>query len=130
MECSKAARRHGNTLRVPWFSTLHAADAFMQAVAKVSEGQIQDLIHLWRMCSTRRGQLANARKAKLNQVPAEYFSDVQMPDPWGNHANLMEMASFIKENGDEDFKVYSDTMCAIYRGVSQYSSAASLLAVC
>lgn len=70
------------------------------------------------MCSTRRGQLANARKTKLTQIPVECFSDVQMPDPRENVANLTEMANFIKENGTEDFKVYSDTMCAIYRGVS------------
>ncbi len=70
------------------------------------------------MCSTRRGQLANARKTKLTQIPVECFSDVQMPDPRENVANLTEMANFIKENGAEDFKVYSDTMCAIYRGVS------------
>ena len=29
----------------------------------------------------------------------------------------MDMAQFLKQNGTEDFKVYSDTMCAIYRGV-------------
>ena len=73
------------------------------------------------MCSTRRGQLANARKTKLTQIPVECFSDVQMPDPRENVANLTEMANFIKENGTEDFKVYSDTMCAIYRGVSSLS---------
>lgn len=89
-----------------------------QDAAQLSEDQILDLIHLWRMCSTRRGQLANARKTKLTQIPVESFSDVQMPDPRENVANLTEMANFIKENGTEDFKVYSDTMCAIYRGVS------------
>ncbi len=90
----------------------------MQDAAQLSEDQILDLIHLWRMCSTRRGQLANARKTKLTQIPVECFSDIQMPDPRENVANLTEMANFIKENGTEDFKVYSDTMCAIYRGVS------------
>ena len=90
----------------------------MQDAAQLSEDQILDLIHLWRMCSTRRGQLANARKTKLTQIPVECFSDVQMPNPRENVANLTEMANFIKENGTEDFKVYSDTMCAIYRGVS------------
>lgn len=34
-----------------------------------------------------------------------------------NVTNLMDMAQFLKQNGTEDFKVYSDTMCAIYRGV-------------
>ncbi|DBB15330.1 TPA: hypothetical protein ACH3X3_003578 [Trebouxia sp. C0006] len=95
-------------------------DAFYSQLvdaAQLSEDQIQDLFHLWRMCSTRRGQLANARKTKLTQIPVECFSDVQMPDPRENVANLTEMANFIKENGAEDFKVYSDTMCAIYRGV-------------
>ncbi|DBB02790.1 TPA: hypothetical protein ACH3X1_013622 [Trebouxia sp. C0004] len=95
-------------------------DAFYSQLvdaAQLSEDQIRDLIHLWRMCSTRRGQLANARKTKLTQIPVECFSDVQMPDPRENVANLTEMANFIKENGTEDFKVYSDTMCAIYRGV-------------
>ena len=90
---------------------------YLQDAAKISEGQITDMIYLWRMCSTRRGQLANARKAQLSQIPAECFSDVQMPDPRDNVANLTAMANFIKENGKEDFKVYSDTMCALYRGV-------------
>ncbi len=94
----------------------------VQDSAKLTDDQIRDLIHLWRMCSTRRGQLANGRKTKLTQIPAECFSDVQMPDPRENVANLTEMANFIKENGTEDFKVYSDTMCAIYRGVSLSSA--------
>ena len=89
----------------------------LQDAAKVTDDQVQDLIYLWRMCSTRRGQLANARKVQLTQVPAECFSDVQMPDPRDNVANLTAMANFINENGKEDFKVYSDTMCALYRGV-------------
>ena len=92
--------------------------AVLQDAAKLTDDQVQDLIYLWRMCSTRRGQLANARKVQLTQVPAECFSDVQMPDPRDNVANLTAMANFIKENGKEDFKVYSDTMCALYRGVS------------
>lgn len=69
------------------------------------------------MCTTRRGQLANERKSKLTAIPAECFSDVQMPNASDNVTNLMDMAQFIKQNGMEDFKVYSDTMCAIYRGV-------------
>ncbi|DBA98829.1 hypothetical protein WJX77_006737 [Trebouxia sp. C0004] len=95
-------------------------DAFYSQLvdaAQLSEDQILDLIHLWRMCLTRRGQLANARKTKLTQIPVECFSDVHMPDPRENVTNLTEMANFIKENGTEDFKVYSDTMCAIYRGI-------------
>lgn len=95
---------------------------FMQEAAELSEEQVLDLIHLWRMCYTRRGQLAAARKNKLTQIPVECFSDVQMPDPRQNVANLTEMANFIRENGTEDFKVYSDTMCAIYRGVSSLAA--------
>ncbi|KAL3136011.1 hypothetical protein ABBQ32_007048 [Trebouxia sp. C0010 RCD-2024] len=85
--------------------------------AKLSERQVRDLLYLWRMCTTRRGQLANERKSKLTAIPAECFSDVQMPNASDNVTNLMDMAQFIKQNGMEDFKVYSDTMCAIYRGV-------------
>ena len=40
-----------------------------------------------------------------------------------NVTNLMCMAQFLKQNGTEDFKVYSDTMCAIYRGVRARSDA-------
>ena len=93
----------------------------LQEAAKLSEGQVQDLIYLWKMCTTRRGQLANERKSKLTAIPAECFSDVQMPNARDNVTNLMDMAEFIKKNGTEDFKIYSDTMCAIYRGVRHLS---------
>ena len=54
--------------------------AGLQAAAQLSEDQVQDMVYLWRMCITRRGQLANERKSKLTAVPAESFSDVQMPN--------------------------------------------------
>ena len=60
--------------------TLHTLLDFLQAAAKLSEPQVQDMLYLWTMCTTRRGQLANERKSKLIAVPAESFSDVQMPN--------------------------------------------------
>ena len=64
--------------------------ACLQAAAKLSERQVQDMLYLWRMCVTRRGQLANERKSKLTAVPAESFSDVQMPNArLGSHSRVL-----------------------------------------
>ncbi len=82
------------------------------------------------MSTSRRGQLANARKAKLAQNPAECFHNVHIPDPRDNVANLTEMANFIKDNGTEDLKVCFDTMCALYRGVRRCSTVAPALHHC
>ncbi len=90
----------------------------LQAMADLSEQQIADLLHLRRMCITRRGQLANCRKAKLSQMPAECFSDIRMPHPLENVVKLHSIGAFVRENGSEDFRVWSATLCACLRGVS------------
>ncbi|KAL0052652.1 hypothetical protein WJX82_005331 [Trebouxia sp. C0006] len=101
-------------------SDRHLGDAFYSqflAMADLSEQQTEDMLHLRRMCITRRGQLANCRKAKLSQIPAECFSDIHMPHPAENVVKLHSLGAFVRENGSEDFKVWSATLCACLRGV-------------
>lgn len=93
----------------------------LQAMADLSEQQIADLLYLRRMCITRRAQLANCRRAKLNQIPAECFSDIRMPHPVENVVKLQNLGAFVRKNGSEDFRVWSATMCACLRGVSHSS---------
>ena len=90
----------------------------LQAMADLSEQQTADLLHLRRMCVSRRGQLANCRKAKLSQIPAECFSDIRMPHPAQNVIELHTLGAFVRKNGSEDFRVQSATLCACLRGVS------------
>lgn len=98
-------------------AALHQAGV-LQAMADLSEQQIADLLHLRRMCISRRGQLANCRKAKLSQIPAECFSDIRMPHPAENVVKLHSLGAFVRDNGSEDFRVWSATLCACLRGVS------------
>ncbi|KAL0021049.1 hypothetical protein WJX79_001918 [Trebouxia sp. C0005] len=101
-------------------SDRHLGDAFYSqflAMADLSEQQIADLLYLRRMCITRRAQLANCRRAKLNQIPAECFSDIRMPHPVENVVKLQNLGAFVRKNGSEDFRVWSATMCACLRGV-------------
>ena len=88
-------------------------------MAQFSEEQIKDLMLLRRMCIIKRGQLANKRKAKLDKLPLECFSDVRMPHPTDSVIEMHRVAAFIRENGSEDFRVWSATLCACLRGVSQ-----------
>lgn len=90
----------------------------LQALADLSEQQTADLLHLRRMCITRRGQLANCRKTNLSQIPAECFSDIQMPHPAENVVKLHSLGAFVRQNGSEDFRVWSATLCVCLRGVS------------
>ena len=85
------------------------------------------MMHLRRMCIIRRGQLANTRKQSLNRLPIECFCDGNLPHPTETVMKLHAMASFIRANGSEDHRVWSATMCSVFRGVSG-SYAACLLA--
>lgn len=101
-------------------SDRHLGDAFYSqflAMANLSQQQTADLLHLRRMCVSRRGQLANCRKAKLGQIPAECFSDIRMPHPAQNVIELHTLGAFVRKNGSEDFRVWSATLCACLRGV-------------
>ncbi|KAL0038464.1 hypothetical protein WJX77_007311 [Trebouxia sp. C0004] len=95
----------------------HAFYSQFLVMADLSEQQIADLLHLRRMCITRRAQLVNCRKAKLSQIPAECFSDIRMPHPAENVVKLQSIGAFVRANGSEDFRVWSATMCACLRGV-------------
>ena len=89
----------------------------MQNSMDFTPQQTADLLHLRRLYITRRGQLANGRKALLAQVPSQHFSDLNIPEPADNVTKLFEMANYLRDNGTEDHRIYHCTQCAAIRGV-------------
>lgn len=79
-----------------------------------SEEQTQDLMLLRRLYVTRRGLHAMERRALISQTPV---SQNQIPLPCDNLTQLSDLASQLKKNAENDYRVYHRVACAARRGV-------------
>ena len=87
----------------------------MQRLLAFSEEQMQDLMLLRRLYVTRRGLHAMERRALISQTPV---SQNQIPLPCDNLTQLSGLASQLKKNAENDYRVYHRVACAARRGVS------------
>ncbi|KAL3139121.1 hypothetical protein ABBQ32_005913 [Trebouxia sp. C0010 RCD-2024] len=79
-----------------------------------SEEQMRDIMHLRRIYVTRRGLHAMERRALLSQAPVSHH---QIPLPSDNLTQLSDLASQLKKNAADDYRVYHRIACALRRGV-------------
>lgn len=75
---------------------------------------MQDLMLLRRLYVTRRGLHAMERRALISQTPV---SQNQIPLPCDNLTQLSDLASQLKKNAENDYRVYHRVACAARRGV-------------
>ncbi len=87
----------------------------VQRLLAFSEEQMQDLMLLRRLYVTRRGLHAMERRALISQTPV---SQNQIPLPCDNLTQLSDLASQLKKNAENDYRVYHRVACAARRGVS------------
>ena len=72
-------------------------------------------MHLRRIYVTRRGLHAMERRELLSQASVSHH---QMPLPCDNLTQLSDLASQLKKNAVDDYRVYHRIACALRRGVS------------
>ena len=87
----------------------------LQRLLAFSDEQMQDLMLLRRLYVTRRGVHAMERRALISQTPV---SQNQIPLPCDNLTQLSDLASQLKKNAENDYRVYHRVACAARRGVS------------
>lgn len=87
----------------------------LQRLLTFSEEQMRDIMHLRRIYVTRRGLHAMERRALLSQAPVSHH---QIPLPSDNLTQLSDLASQLKKNAADDYRVYHRIACALRRGVS------------
>ena len=87
----------------------------LQRLLSFSEEQMRDIMQLRRIYVTRRGLHAMERRALLSQAPVGHH---HIPLPSDNLTQLSDLASQLKKNAADDYRVYHRIACALRRGVS------------
>ncbi len=87
----------------------------MQRLMGISEEQMQDVMLLRRVYVARRGLHAMERRALVSQAPISHH---QIPLPSDNLTQLSDLATQLKKNAADDYRVYHRVACALRRGVS------------
>lgn len=88
---------------------------------------MRDIMHLRRIYVTRRGLHALERRALLSRAPVSHH---QIPLPSDTLTQLSDLASQLKKNAADDYRVYHRIACALRRGVSWTESACRGVDVC
>ena len=96
----------------------------LQGVIGLSEGQIQDMLRLRRLCVTKRGLLAMERKAIIDQTARLECFDRESPNIV---TQLSDLTTKLRANAAKDYKVYLRVACASRRGVSSAACLVRLL---
>lgn len=113
-----------NPVRFCWYcqhhSQLHSCAVLLnitglQTLLAFSEEQICDTMHLRQIYVSRRGLHAMERREMLSRAPVSHH---QMPLPSDNLTQLSDLASQLKKNAADDYRVYHRIACALRRGVS------------
>ena len=99
----------------------------LQRLLTFSEEQMQDIMQLRRIYVTRRGLHAMERRQLLSKAPV---SQHQMPLPSENLTQLSDLASQLKKNAADDYRVYHRIACALRRGVSSTCIAIPAVFIC
>lgn len=83
-----------------------------------TESQVRDLLHLRRLYYGKMGQLYRQRKELRSQVPLACMGEVESICATDNYTLLSSLAEKLRVNAAEEYSVFVQSFCAIFRGVS------------
>lgn len=92
----------------------------------MSHEQVQDLLQLRRLYTAKRAQLMKSRE----QVVEQMKNAGNGLHPGDVMTRMSRLATNLKMNAAEDYRVYNRTVCALLRGVSIVASLTDLAALC
>ena len=90
----------------------------MQRTLELSQEQVKDLLQLRRLYISKRAQLMNSREQLMEQM-RNAGSGLHPGDVM---TRVSRLATKLKMNAAEDYRVYNRTVCALLRGVSILAS--------
>lgn len=82
-----------------------------------SEAQVKDLLHLRRLYYGKLGQLYRQRKELRSQVPLACMGEVEGICATHNYTLLSSLAEKLRVNAADEYSVFLQSFCAIFRGV-------------
>ena len=83
-----------------------------------TESQVRDLLHLRRLYYGKMGQLYRQRKDLRSEVPLACMGEVENICATHNYTLLSNLAGKLRQNAAEEYSVFVQSFCAIFRGVS------------
>ncbi|KAL3142348.1 hypothetical protein ABBQ38_002685 [Trebouxia sp. C0009 RCD-2024] len=94
-------------------------EAYNELLPKMeyTEAQVQDLLHLRRLYYGKLGQLYRQRKELRSQVPLACMGEVEGICATDNYTLLSGLAEKLRVNAAEEYSVFLQSFCAIFRGV-------------
>ena len=97
----------------------------MQRTLELSQEQVKDLLQMWRLYLAKRAQLMNSREQLMEQMR----NTGNGLHPGNVMTRMSRLATKLKMNAAEDYRVYNRTVCALLRGVSILASLTDLAAL-
>lgn len=96
----------------------------LQPRKQFSEAQVRDVLHIRRLYYGKLGQLYRERKELRSQVPlarsAEDAAGVEGQSAAENYTALSQLAEQLRINAAEEYSVFLQSFCALWRGVSAF----------
>ncbi|DBA81179.1 TPA: hypothetical protein ACH3X2_006997 [Trebouxia sp. C0005] len=92
-----------------------------------AESQVRDLLHLRRLYYTKMGQLYRQRKELRAQVPLACMGEVENICATDNYTLLSNLAEKLRQNAAEEYSVFVQSFCAIFRGIQTSRQQAIML---
>ena len=99
----------------------------LQRTLELSDAQVSDLLQLRRIWLAKVAQLSLQRDQLLQQMTNS--ADMSQ-HPGHVMTSMSRLATALKENAAENYRVYNRTVCALLRGVSNSTHCASKKSVC
>jgi len=97
----------------------------VQRTLEFSQEQVEDLLQLRRLYLAKRAQLMKSREQLVGQMR----NAGNGLHPGDVMTQMSRLATNLKMNAAEDYRVYNRTVCAILRGVSILASLTDLVAL-
>lgn len=94
-------------------------DSYRELLPRLSytESQVRDLLHLRRLYYGKLGQLYRQRKELRSKVPLACMGEVENICATDNYTLLTGLADKLRENAAEEYSVFVQSFCAIFRGI-------------
>ena len=83
-----------------------------------TESQVRDLLYLRRLYYGKLGQLYRQRAELRGQVPLARMGEAETICATDNYTVLSDLAEKLRVNAAEEYSVFVQSFCAIFRGVS------------
>ena len=90
----------------------------LQPRLSYTESQVRDLLYLRRLYYGKLGQLYRQRKELRSQVPLACTAEAENICATDNYTVLSDLAEKLRVNAAEEYSVFVQSFCAIFRGVS------------